>query len=69
MLRSVEASSLTVKNKLAGNTLQTTREVLVHFYYVRQLLMHTDSTFLRKIPGFNDVQGVVQVEVVGRGGQ
>ena len=65
MLRSVEASSLIVKNKLAGNTLPTTREVLGHFYYVRQLLMDTDPKFLRKIPGFSDVQGLVQAEVIG----
>ena len=45
MLRSVEASSLIVQNKLAGNTLPTTREVLEHFYYFRQLLMDTDPKF------------------------
>ena len=43
MLRSVKASSLIVQNKLTGNTLPTTREVLEHFYYFRQFLMDTDS--------------------------
>ena len=65
MLRSVKASSLIAKNKLAGNTLPTTREVLENFYYVRQRLMDTDPKFLRKIPGFSDVQGLIQAEVVG----
>ena len=50
MLQSVEASSLIVQNKLAGNTLPTTREVLEHFYYFRQLLMDTDpKLFAEKI--------------------
>ena len=64
MLRSVVASSLIIKNMLAGNTLPTTREILEHFYYVRQLMMDTDLKFSRKIPTFSDVQGLVQAEVV-----
>ena len=53
MLRSVEASSVIVKNKLTGNTLPTTRDVLEHFYYVRQLLMDSDSKFSIKISSFS----------------
>ena len=68
MLRLVKASSLIVKNKFAGNTLPTTREVLEHFYYfwcIRQLLMDTGPKFLSKISGLSDVHGLVQAEVVG----
>jgi len=63
MLRSAEANSLIVKNKLAGNVLPTTREVLEHYYYIRQVLMDTDPNFLTSVPSFSDVQDLVQAEV------
>ena len=47
-----------------GNTLPTNREVIEHFYLVRQVLMDTESKFSAKGPGFNDITQVVISDVV-----
>ena len=56
-LRSGEVDSLQIRKELVGNVLPTNREVIEHFFHVRQLLMVTDTKFSKKIPTFNDVKG------------
>ena len=62
-LRSIEENSLAGNAKLAENVLPTYREVMVHYHYIRQLQMTTDPNFLRKIPGFGDLKGLVTADV------
>ena len=40
-------------------TLPKNREVIKHFYYVRQVLMEAESEFSAKGPGFNGIKQVV----------
>ena len=47
-----------------GNTLPTNREVIEHFYHVRQVLMDTECKFSAEGPGFNDIKRVVISDVV-----
>ena len=47
-----------------GNTLPINREVIEHFYHVRQVLMDTESKFSAKEPGFNDIKQVVISDAV-----
>ena len=63
-LRSSEIESLLFRKKLVGNTLPINREVNKHFYYVRQVLIDTESKFSAKGPGFNDIKQVVISDVV-----
>ena len=63
-LRSSEIESLLFGKKSVGNTSPTNREVIEHFYHVRQLLMDTESKFSAKGPGFNDIKQVVISDVV-----
>ena len=63
-LRSSEIEPLLFGKKLVGNTLSTNREVIEHFYQVRQVLMGTESEFSAKGPGFNDIKQVVVSDVV-----
>ena len=63
-LRSNEIESLLFRKKLVGNTLSTNREVIEHFYHVRQVLIDTESKFSAKGPGFNDTKQVVISDVV-----
>ena len=45
------------------NTLPANREVIEHFYYVWQVFMDTESKFLAKGPGLNDIKQVVTSDV------
>ena len=63
-LRSSEIESFLFRKKLEGNTLPTNREVIEHFYHVRQVLMDAESKFSAKGPGFNDIKQVVISDVV-----
>ena len=47
-----------------GKALPTNREVIKHFYHVRQVLMDTESKLSAKGPGFNDIKQVVISDVV-----
>jgi len=51
MLRSAEAASYLIKRKLT--VLPTSRDILGHYYHIRQVLMDIDPRFLRKLPSFN----------------
>ena len=62
--RSGGVDSLQIRKELVGNVLPTNREVIEHFFHVRQLLMVTDTKFSKKIPTFNDVKDVVIRDVV-----
>ena len=62
--RSSEIKSLLFRTKLVGNTLPRKREVVEHFYHVRQVLMDTESKFSAKGPAFNDIKQVVISDVV-----
>ena len=64
-LRSSEIEFLLFRKKLVGNTLPTNREVIAHFYHVRQFLMDRESEFSAKGPGLNDIKQVVISNVVG----
>ena len=56
--------SLQIRKELVGNALPTNREVIEHFFHVRQLLMVTHTKISKKISTFNDVKGVVICDVV-----
>ena len=58
-LRSSEIGYFLFRKKLVGN-----REVIEHFYHVRQVLMDAESKFSAKGPGFNDIKQVVISDVV-----
>ena len=62
-LISSEIESLLFRKKLVGNALPTNREVIEHFYHVRQALMDTESKFSATGPGFNDIKQVVISDV------
>ena len=62
-LRFSEIESLLFRKKMVGNTLPTDREVIEHFYHVRQVLMDTESKFSAKGSGLNDIKQVVISEV------
>ena len=63
-LRSSEIGSFLFRKKLVGNTLPTNREVIEHFYHLRQVLMDAESEFSAKGPEFNDIKKVVISDVV-----
>ena len=59
LLKSGDADSLTVRNKLAESVLPTNRNTVERYYSIQQLLNNTDPKFLKKIPGFNDIKNIV----------
>ena len=51
------------RKELSGTVLLTSREVLGHYFHIRQILSDTEPKFLKKLPSFNDIKEVVKTDV------
>ena len=63
LLRSAVEDSKIIRKRLAENMLPTNRDVVGHYFYVRQLLIDTDPNFEKVTPGYKDVKDVVVTDV------
>ena len=60
-LLSLEAESF--MKRVSGTVLLTSREVIGHYYHIRQILSDTEPNSFKKLPSFNDIKEVVKADV------